>query len=126
MAEPENPVLVELRGLRCDVAMLENQQTFARQQVELVEILEEIRREVAAVRSDVVLVERRESYFERQARGEGERTMGKRGEQPAGARASEGAAAVALRPSRDGLLAQTVNPVSSPIKHRSRFRRSIP
>jgi hypothetical protein len=91
MAEPENPVLVELRGLRCDVAaMLENQQTFARQQVELVEILEEIRREVATVRSDVVLVaEGRESYFERQARGEGERTMGKRGEQPAGARHSK-------------------------------------
>ena len=83
-------MLVELRGLRRDVAaMLKHQQTFARQQVEVVEILEEIRREVATVRSDVVLVERRESYFERQARGEGERTMGKRGEQPAGARHSK-------------------------------------
>jgi seryl-tRNA synthetase len=64
-AEPENLVLVELRGIRREFrAMLENQQTFARQQGQFLEgmnnlsnDIKDLRRVVQDLRSDVVMLE---------------------------------------------------------------------
>jgi hypothetical protein len=56
--EPEDPVLVELRSLRRELAaLLEHQTTFARQQTKIVETLEEIRRQIGDARSEIVLLE---------------------------------------------------------------------
>ena len=58
--EPENLVLVQLQGIRRELrALLEQHQTFARQQVrvELQRQMGEVHRQIGELRSDMVLLE---------------------------------------------------------------------
>jgi CHAD domain-containing protein len=58
MTEPENLVLHELRAVRREfAAVLENQETFSRQQVRLFNALQEMSRHLGDIRTDVILLE---------------------------------------------------------------------